>query len=168
MRWVERTDTDAIPSSPGTYALVLHCRRPRQLPVGRLGIYNLQPGWYVYVGSAFGPGGLRARCERHFRRTQRQRWHIDYLKSAVSVQGIWFSCDAAPREHQWAELLGRMPQAGKPIRRFGSSDCACPTHLFYFKSRPSFDDFRRRVLGSVPAQRSIAATVLTAQKEKGT
>jgi Uri superfamily endonuclease len=34
---------------------------------------------------------------------------------------------------------------------FGSSDCKCKTHLFFFTRRPSFGEFRQR------AQRCVQA-----------
>ena len=38
--------------TPGTYALLLRCRRPARLRIGRLGVIRARPGFYVYVGSA--------------------------------------------------------------------------------------------------------------------
>jgi len=46
---------------PGTYALILSCASNARIQVGRLGTMRLQRGYYVYLGSALGPGGLRAR-----------------------------------------------------------------------------------------------------------
>ncbi len=55
--------TDRAPAlnKPGTYALVLACQKTGRVRIGRLGVLALQPGFYVYVGSAFGSGGLAAR-----------------------------------------------------------------------------------------------------------
>ena len=144
-QYAEGHPVEQLPSAPGTYALVLFCSRARSLKVGRLGIFTFQPGWYVYVGSAFGPGGLRARCGRHCSRPERRRWHIDYLNTAASVKAIWFSSDSVRREHQWAELVGGFPEAGTPIAKFGATDCSCPSHLFYFRTRPSFGRFRKAI-----------------------
>jgi Uri superfamily endonuclease len=49
----------------GTYALVFTAKRKKRLIIGKLGTLTLQPGYYVYVGSAFGPGGLKARIGHH-------------------------------------------------------------------------------------------------------
>jgi Uri superfamily endonuclease len=54
-------------SSAGTYALVLAAQKQRTISVGKLGILDVRPGFYVYVGSALGPGGLAARIGRHAR-----------------------------------------------------------------------------------------------------
>ncbi|MCU0604572.1 MAG: GIY-YIG nuclease family protein [Desulfobacterales bacterium] len=140
-----------IPAGRGTYALLLFCPRSRTLGIGRLGSRTIPRGWYVYVGSAFGPGGLRARCRRHLRPPRRRHWHIDYLRPAAILQAIWFTEDPEPQEHRWAEIVGSLAGAEVLIRRFGSSDCRCPSHLFRCASRPSFATFRRLALRGVPA-----------------
>ena len=45
-------------AQPGTYALVLASQKTGPVRIGRLGTLELQPGVYIYVGSAFGPGGF--------------------------------------------------------------------------------------------------------------
>lgn len=146
-----------IPATGGTYALLLACPRSRQLRIGRLGARRIPKGWYIYVGSAFGPGGLRSRCLRHLRPLRRLHWHIDYLRSAASLQDIWLTTDPVPREHLWAEMIGRLPGASIPIPCFGSSDCRCRSHLFHFSSKPAFSIFRRRALQRVPSSVSVRA-----------
>jgi hypothetical protein len=44
-----------IQSRPGTYALLLSSVSDAVIRIGRLGNLRLQPGFYVYVGSALGP-----------------------------------------------------------------------------------------------------------------
>ena len=46
-----------IQPKPGTYALILSCKSNVRIEIGRLGTMRLQPGYYVYLGSALGPGG---------------------------------------------------------------------------------------------------------------
>ena len=41
----------------GTYALTQCCPKPAKVKVGALGLISLDPGYYTYIGSAFGPGG---------------------------------------------------------------------------------------------------------------
>ena len=69
---------------------------------------RLQPGYYVYLGSALGPGGLRARIAHHQKPSLRPHWHIDYLRAHTRIHGIWFSYDARRREHQWARVVQTM------------------------------------------------------------
>jgi Uri superfamily endonuclease len=154
-----------IPAADGTYALLLDCPRSRKLWIGRLGDRRIPPGWYIYVGSAFGPGGLKSRCRRHFRQPHRLHWHIDYLRPAASLQEIWFTTDPVPREHLWAEMIAALPGAGTPIPRFGASDCHCRSHLFHFASKPVFAIFRRRTVQRGPAPVSIMAFSAAAPRQ---
>lgn len=72
-----------IPALPGSYVLVFALEQPLGLEVGRLGVVDLAPGRYVYFGSAWGSGGLRARIRRHVRPDKSPHWHIDYLTRQV-------------------------------------------------------------------------------------
>ncbi len=123
-----------LPSTGGTYVLWLHLKKGRQIDVGRLGAIHFKRGWYAYVGSAFGPGGLAARLGRHLLKEKTLRWHIDYLRAIAQPRKIWLSTDSEPAEHDWA---GKISQAkGAPIMGFGCSDCRCASHLFYFNRYP--------------------------------
>ncbi len=62
------------------------------METGALGLLDVSPGWYVYIGSAFDPGGVRARCLRHWR-GGRPHWHIDYLRPLCRMQTVWFTHD---------------------------------------------------------------------------
>jgi len=68
---------------PGTYALLLYSASDAEIRVGRLGHMRLQSGFYVYVGSALGPGGVRARVRHHLLDSPRPHWHIDYLTCSI-------------------------------------------------------------------------------------
>ena len=72
---------DGLPSLPGAYVLVLRFSKRLEISVGRLGVLSAQAGYYVYVGSALGPGGLAARVGRHCRREKTLRWHVDCLRT---------------------------------------------------------------------------------------
>jgi Uri superfamily endonuclease len=137
-----------IPARPGTYALLLSAARRQRITVGRLGALPVQPGCYVYLGSARGPGGLRARLRHHVGAQQRPHWHIDYLHHATTPQEIWWSDDAKSSEHLWAAHCGALPGAAVPLARFGASDCDCDcnAHLFYFRTPPDFAAFEQRAL----------------------
>jgi Uri superfamily endonuclease len=138
---VSRTGAGFDPSSfeprPGTYALLLRSARRDSIQAGKLGILHLQPGWYVYVGSAHGSGGGRARLAHHLRLAERPHWHIDYLRLHAPVEAIWFTYSRRTLEHRWADAISLMTGAAAPLPGFGSSDCDCTTHLFFFARRPS-------------------------------
>ena len=121
---------------PGTYALVLRSRADTSVQIGRCGTLLIQPGFYVYVGSALGPGGLRARLTHHLRQPARLHWHIDHLRRRATVVAAWYRFGRARREHTWAKLLRDTTGSSIPLPGFGSSDCKCPSHLFYFSTLP--------------------------------
>jgi len=124
-----------IAARPGTYAIVLYAGSCTGIRVGRLGRVRIEHGYYVYVGSAFGPGGTRVRVSRHLRDGKAKRWHIDYLREVATPVCIWCSYEPQNLEHQWARAIGDMPGISG-IKGFGSSDCGCSTHLFFAETRP--------------------------------
>jgi Uri superfamily endonuclease len=133
----------------GTYALVFTAKRKKRLIIGKLGTLNLQPGYYVYVGSAFGPGGLRARIGHHCNKADRKHWHIDYLSEHLAPIEVWYTHDPTRREHHWSERLSHTRGVAIPLAGFGSSDCHCISHLYFFSSRPSGNYFRRKIHSSI-------------------
>jgi Uri superfamily endonuclease len=139
----------AIGPAPGSYALLLQCERSATLEIGSLGSLHTRPGCYLYIGSAFGPGGVRARCRRHLQ-GGRPHWHMDYLRPLCRLQAIWYTHDTNRREHQWAALLAGHRCAQLPFPGFGSCDCDCASHLLWFRSAPSFSCFSSRVHGEFP------------------
>lgn len=93
----------------------------------RLGNPVLAPGIYVYAGSAFGPGGIRARVMRHLRAGNRPHWHIDHLSGAAECIGV----EGFPGRRECA-IVAELLSAGAmvPVTGFGSSDCrTCRAHL---------------------------------------
>jgi len=137
-----------LEARPGTYALLLSSATDARIRVGRLGDMCLQSGFYIYVGSAFGPGGVRARVTHHLHATPRPHWHIDFLRPHASVEEVWLYHGRKQREHLWARLLSSQPGVSVPIPGFGSSDCGCEAHLFFFKTKA----LRDRVFDSLSAQ----------------
>lgn len=134
-----------LPNSRGTYVVILHNRERQSITAGRLGEMSLDVGYYLYVGSAFGPGGLRARLAHHLARSPRPHWHIDYLRRATEPSSIWFGRHTAPQEHRWATALGRGRGVVLGHARFGASDCRCASHLYFSSAQPNFTTFRRRL-----------------------
>jgi Uri superfamily endonuclease len=114
---------------PGTYALGFSLPRAARIRAGALGERELGPGVFVYVGSAFGPGGLRARVMRHLRGAAKRHWHVDSLR-AVAAPEIVAVCAAPARlECAWVAALRRRAGARAPWPNFGASDCRCEAHL---------------------------------------
>jgi Uri superfamily endonuclease len=135
---------------PGTYALIPRCRSRTEVQVGRLRRIDLVPGYYVYVGSAFGPGGVKARVSRHLRGTKRRHWHIDYIYEFTNPVEVWYSYDSKHLEHRWARILSGMSGISS-VHGFGCSDCRCDSHLFHTSVEPDFDLFCKIAGGMVEA-----------------
>jgi len=125
----------------GTYTLLVEVAERTDIEVGALGTYTFEPGWYAYVGSATGTGGL-SRVDRHRELAAGVRdvrhWHVDYLlgdgaaaiDTVVRSSGVDAEC----------AIAGAIDDESVPA--FGCSDCNCGSHLFY-------SDNRARLLASV-------------------
>ena len=120
-----------LPAAPGTYALILTANAPTALSLQRLGSVTLAAGLYAYVGSAHGPGGLRARVSRHLRAGKPRHWHVDYLTAALPVVHVVAAATRTRLECAWVRHLIGLKGASVPVPGFGSSDCRahCPAHL---------------------------------------
>lgn len=119
-----------IARAPGVYLLLLSLPAAVETPIGRLRRIHFAPGLYGYAGSALGPGGLAARLQRYASGAGRQHWHIDYLLPHAQLLGALVREELQRLECAWAAWASAHAQAC--IRGFGSSDCACPGHLFHF------------------------------------
>lgn len=56
-----------LPEANGTYVLISSVGHMKGLEIGRLGAFDIIPGYYAYVVSAFRAGGLRARLGQESR-----------------------------------------------------------------------------------------------------
>jgi Uri superfamily endonuclease len=137
----------ALPEDKGTYILLAQLSQAKRLDIGRLGEFDLVPGFYAFVGSAHGTGGLRARIQHHLGSTADPHWHIDYLLRWAVLVEVWYAISDRKLEQNWAEFLEQSPMFRAPIPRFGASDYrrSRTTHLFYAKRRPSFSWFRQQM-----------------------
>lgn len=129
-----RTD-DAAPTTRGAYALWLRLEAPVVVAyAGRSA--TLVAGDYLYCGSARGPGGLRARLARHWRREKRAHWHIDQLTAVATMRGAFV--EEGGDECALNMELGAL---ATPAPGFGSSDCPrCVSHLRYLPAGASLPD----------------------------
>jgi Uri superfamily endonuclease len=134
----------------GTYVLALWLGKARTIAVGRLGETRFPAGWYLYVGSALGRGGLLARLARHRRRLapdKRLHWHLDYLREWTMWAGAWVCVSDRRLECAWAAELRELPRAEIVAPGFGSSDCRCVAHLVRVPVLPD-DEWFAAVLGA--------------------
>ena len=124
-------------SNSGNYLILLELAETRSIAVGALGTLPFRAGWYVYAGSA--RKNLSRRINRHLRRQRKQQhWHLDYLiPHAARGAGKLKALPILSYRNLECDLAGEMAKlGGKPVPRFGSSDCKCPSHLYYFKDPP--------------------------------
>ncbi len=128
----------------GSYLLVIELHQSVSLSPGSLPHSRFARGFYVYVGSAM--NNLQSRINRHLRRQKTQHWHIDYLTPLASkIRAIPFR-SARRLECALARKLESLSEHS--CRGFGSSDCRCDSHLFFFEKPPlenrAFLDFMNR------------------------
>ena len=135
-------------SKPGTYALVLWSDASTCARIGRWGRLNVRPGYYIYVGSALGPGGVLARVSRHCREPKSKHWHIDYLREFTILASVWYCHSPIRLEHCWAEAFANLNET-EQVKGFGCSDCRCESHLFFSVSEPKLARFAAAIGSSV-------------------
>ncbi len=114
----------------GTYCLIIEVKKKSTLKVGRLGQVEFKPGFYIYVGSAL--NSLESRINRHLSSKKKIHWHIDYLlvNSSSKIKEVIYSVGEEKIECSVASLI---LDKSSTVARFGSSDCRCKSHLFYFE-----------------------------------
>jgi Uri superfamily endonuclease len=129
-----------LPSSPGSYAIVMFNLYPRKLTIGALDRHSFPQGCYIYVGSAHGPGGLHARVGRHLDHTAMKpsHWHIDALTSVFEITEVWWVASKENVECLWAGWLSET--LSRHVPNFGASDCRCPGHLIFAADQRGISD----------------------------
>ncbi|MDY6953202.1 MAG: DNA/RNA nuclease SfsA [Thermodesulfobacteriota bacterium] len=128
----------------GSYLLLLRLEKKRTIMVGQLKKLQFSKGYYIYVGSAM--GNLSARMARHRRKDKSRHWHIDYLtEKAEGVTPIPVR-SSQRLECDMAKALSAIMESGPA--GFGSSDCKCPTHLFWSPENPLHTETFHRMLQS--------------------
>jgi Uri superfamily endonuclease len=132
----------------GTYALVLRLEGSEEISVGKLGTFAFPAGYYLYVGSALGSGGLEARLARHRRRGKKSRWHVDYLLEHAQLVEVWSIASTDKLECRWAQSARQLPGSEIPVPGFGSSDCRCLSHLIYLARKPAYEEFTAKMTNS--------------------
>lgn len=118
---------DRLPREAGAYVLLIRLEKLLFLDMPAFRGKSLAPGLYAYCGSAYGPGGIRARVSRHLRAGKPMRWHVDRLTAAGRVEQAGIR--VAGRE---CDLVSELLAAGgaPALPGFGSSDCrTCAAHL---------------------------------------
>jgi histidyl-tRNA synthetase len=119
------------PTLPGAYVLIIELTESVEVTLRGKPRTTLQPGRYLYCGSAKGSGGIRARLSRHMRPGKVIHWHVDLLTTPGQVTGAWIF----PGRNE-CELVRALLHLSAPIRGFGSTDCPkCCSHLLSWPRR---------------------------------
>ncbi len=116
----------------GNYLLVINIDSNKTIRVGELGEKHFNRGYYIYTGSAMRT--LSKRIARHSRKRKKKHWHIDYITAEAEkvipvpiVTGDSLECELAAKLAESADST---------VKGFGSSDCKCAGHLYYFRENP--------------------------------
>jgi sugar fermentation stimulation protein A len=116
----------------GSYLVIFRLPRRRLVRVGELGNIHFREGYYIYVGSA--RRGLSARIQRHRRLRKKVFWHVDYLSALAEFRAALPVRSSEDLECEMAASLQDLSEWWVP--GFGSSDCGCPSHLFWTSHDP--------------------------------
>ena len=114
----------------GSYVILIKLPEAQTIAIGSLSDVYFPRGYYAYVGSAL--GGVESRLSHHLSRTKKRHWHIDYLLLKASVTDIIIGESEDRVECAMAQALSAQFNS---IPGFGTSDCRCPSHLFYAAER---------------------------------
>ena len=122
----------------GTYVLIIYINRNCEINIGSLGPILFKEGYYFYVGSAMGDSGsatLVNRIKRHISLDKKKiHWHIDYLLE--NENSIITKIILIPSSYRLECIIAQelYNKSDGYIEYFGSSDCKCKSHLFFFNS----------------------------------
>jgi Uri superfamily endonuclease len=125
----------------GLYCLEIYNSILQNIKAGKR--YNIcfDKGYYFYIGSAL--NGIESRVLRHLRNYKKFFWHIDYLLSNkdVAIKKIYYLSLRSYKTYKntnynkylrkECEVAQNIKSYTCPIKRFGSSDCGCCSHLFF-------------------------------------
>ncbi|GAB4348458.1 MAG: GIY-YIG nuclease family protein [Gammaproteobacteria bacterium] len=118
----------------GAYRLYLRVARGAWIEAGRLGRFRLEPGYYLYVGSA--RRNLQQRIARHRAIASGVRrgghWHIDALLAHRYVRLVATEAHPGGEECVISRAVARQSGVSVPIIGFGATDChaRCRAHLY--------------------------------------
>jgi Uri superfamily endonuclease len=126
-------------SKKGVYCLIFE-NQACKLKIGKKGEFSFASGFYIYVGSALGSGGLK-RVKRHIdfsrnkdgNKDRKPRWHVDYLHLSPAFRLVSAVCASTSSKLE-CTLSSRI--GGDSVFGFGCTDCTCNSHLFYRKKSP--------------------------------
>lgn len=90
------------------------------------------------MGSAL--NSLEGRIKRHLSNNKKLHWHVDYFLTYKDSQimEVIYTINDSKIECEVAQI---MAEKGVGVDNFGSSDCKCPSHLFYFEKLDNIESY---------------------------
>ncbi len=123
---------DAL-KSRGAYIVFFSMKENKNIAVGKLGDVFFEAGNYLYMGSAYGKGGLKSRLKRHCQINAIKHWHFDYIRPFATLDKIEAYING--NECELVDKYIRNDKAQSYYKGLGSSDCTkCKSHLLSLKS----------------------------------
>lgn len=130
-------------SDRGTYILVIDLKKSQRIAAGKLPETEYKNGIYLYIGKA--GNGLQGRLNRHLKKEKRLFWHIDYLLQKAMIKEIWIKRDFFYECQTASEIHSYLENSIFPQKKFGSSDCNCPSHLLLLPdNKINFTSLRKK------------------------
>ena len=130
----------------GSYILLIFLPDESRIRIGSLGMLTFPEGYYLYIGSAMGNNNstsLENRVKRHISNETNKKlfWHIDYLlaNKLCLITKIYLIPTIIRLECIISKEISSV--SDNYIKDFGSSDCQCSSHLYYFKEFQGIIDF---------------------------
>ncbi len=120
-----------IPDCKGYYTLIMRIQSSTELYIGSLGRQAIDKGYYIYIGSAMGRGGIKQRVKRHLLKQKTKKWHIDYITSLPHTKVLYVITICTLEENKEEEISQKLSKKLIPyIKKFGATDKKSYTHLF--------------------------------------
>lgn len=124
----------------GAYLLLVELKKDKKIEIGKLGKIFFKKGYYCYVGSAMGTSmNIKNRTSRHKRLNREKqgklKWHLDYLLVDADVVIVDLKVFESEKKVECglSEKMSKVAEGS--VKNFGSSDCRCKSHLYYFESK---------------------------------
>ncbi|OAA31275.1 hypothetical protein AT15_07200 [Kosmotoga arenicorallina S304] len=125
----------------GSYVLLIRVAKEAEVKTrGRS--FNILPGYYCYIGSAF--NSLSERVKRHLKKSKKRFWHIDYLLDIGEVLSVLLLPSSVKSEVKISSLFQKF---GEAVDGFGASDCQISSNLYkiseedYFRAIKSVHEY---------------------------
>lgn len=108
----------------GCYVLLIRVDKKAEIKTrGRT--FDILPGYYCYIGSAF--SSLSERVKRHLKKSKKRFWHIDYLLDIGEVLSALLLPSFIKSEEKISSLFQKF---GEAVYGFGASDCQISSNLY--------------------------------------